>query len=133
MRKQEPDYLSYLLRLWRAGAEKDSPPGDERLTWRASLQSPQTGERVGFLSLEKLFDFLRPYQQEIPDIFIVSAVEIEAKQTSGDFSLENLIEDVEIKVSRAEGEKCQRCWKYFTVEGDSQSPEICGRCTRVTT
>jgi len=44
--------MSYLLRLWqtRSGGE---------LVWRASLQSPDTGERTGFASLESLFTFLQ--------------------------------------------------------------------------
>jgi hypothetical protein len=43
--------MSYLLRLWqvRSGGE---------LLWRASLESPHTGERVGFASLDDLFGFL---------------------------------------------------------------------------
>lgn len=79
---------------------------------------------------QKLYDFLDTYQQELPDIFIVSGVQLEAKQPAGDFSLETLIEDVEITVGKAEGKKCQRCWKYFTVKDDSRNPEICGRCAR---
>jgi hypothetical protein len=66
MHEKRPDYLSYLLRLWRAGAEKSSLPEEERLAWRASLQSPQTGERIGFLDLEKLFDFLRRQTGAVP-------------------------------------------------------------------
>jgi len=50
------DYLSYLLRLWRVGTEKT--------TWRASLESPHTGERIGFASLGELFAFL---QQQTSD------------------------------------------------------------------
>jgi hypothetical protein len=45
-------YLSYLLRLWRV-QEKGID------TWRASLHSPQTGQRVSFRSLEALLAFLR--------------------------------------------------------------------------
>jgi hypothetical protein len=45
-------YLSYLLRLWKAGS------GTEPV-WRASLQSPGTGELRGFPSLEALVSFLR--------------------------------------------------------------------------
>ena len=45
------DYLSYLLRLWRVGKQK--------AVWRASLESPHTGERIGFASLDALFAFLR--------------------------------------------------------------------------
>jgi hypothetical protein len=45
-------YLSYLLRLWQVEAG-----GQE--VWRASLKSVDTGEQVGFASLEELFDHLR--------------------------------------------------------------------------
>ena len=49
--REQPDYLSYLLRLWRVG--------EEEATWRASLESSHTGERKGFASLDDLFGFLR--------------------------------------------------------------------------
>jgi hypothetical protein len=52
MEKEQPDYLSYLLRLWRAGV-------DDRTAWRAGLKSSHTGEEVGFGSLDELFDHLR--------------------------------------------------------------------------
>ncbi len=45
-------YVSYLLRMWQAG-------GDDEGTWRASLESAQTGERETFANLEALFAFLR--------------------------------------------------------------------------
>lgn len=45
------DYHSYLLRLWRTQA-------DGRPAWRASLESPQTGTRQGFVSLQELFVYL---------------------------------------------------------------------------
>lgn len=45
------DYFSYLLRLWR---EEEGTA-----VWRASLQDPRTGERVGFAYLDELFEFLR--------------------------------------------------------------------------
>jgi hypothetical protein len=44
-------YVAYLLRLWQVEAEEDAP-------WRASVESPQTGERLGFASLDELFAFL---------------------------------------------------------------------------
>jgi hypothetical protein len=45
-------YRAYLLRLWplRSGAG---------LVWRASLESPLTGERWAFVGLDALFAFLR--------------------------------------------------------------------------
>jgi hypothetical protein len=48
---QQRRYISYLLRLWQEG-------GGERTLWRASLESPQGGDRLGFASLEDLVAFL---------------------------------------------------------------------------
>lgn len=46
------NYFAYLLRLWRES-------GGESARWRASLQDPHSGERLGFASLEDLLGFLR--------------------------------------------------------------------------
>lgn len=60
------DYLSFLLRIWRMphdenACRSDGEPcrGTDRPGWRASLERPNTGERLGFGSLEDLFSFLR--------------------------------------------------------------------------
>jgi hypothetical protein len=45
-------YVSYVLRLWR---ERDSASA----WWRASLQDPLSGQRVGFAHLDELIAFLR--------------------------------------------------------------------------
>ena len=44
-------YRSYLLRLWM---EPNNPP-----EWRAMLESPVSGERNGFATLEALFEFIQ--------------------------------------------------------------------------
>ncbi len=49
-------YLAYMLRLWQVG-------GEGQATWRASLESPHTGERHGFASLEALVAFLEEQTQ----------------------------------------------------------------------
>jgi hypothetical protein len=46
------DYFAYLLRLWR---EKGGQAG----AWRASLQDPHSGEKLGFAHLDELVAFLR--------------------------------------------------------------------------
>jgi hypothetical protein len=51
MSKEQPDYISYLLRIWRSNGDKTD--------WRASLQNPHTGERIGFASIDELCIFLR--------------------------------------------------------------------------
>jgi len=45
-------YLSYLLRVWTVDQNGS-------LIWRASLESSQTGESLGFPDLDALFAFLR--------------------------------------------------------------------------
>ncbi len=52
MKKTQRRYLSYLLRLWQTSDGK-------KQIWRASLESPGTGERRGFASLKDLFGFLQ--------------------------------------------------------------------------
>ena len=57
-------YRSYLLRLWRAETLDTC--------WRASLEDPRTGERVGFACLEQLFAYL------------MEQVERDAKKVTGE-------------------------------------------------
>ncbi len=52
MSRRAPHYLSYLLRLWQTGSTGHA-------TWRASLEDPHSGERLGFASLEDLVAFLQ--------------------------------------------------------------------------
>jgi hypothetical protein len=47
----EQGYLAYLLRLWQITS-------DGNLVWRASVESPHSGERRGFADLQALFAFL---------------------------------------------------------------------------
>lgn len=59
---------------------------------------------------------LRTYENELRYIFIVSQVEV-------------LEGNPGITVSRAEGEKCERCWNYSTRVGESERyPTVCERC-----
>ncbi|MBN2006197.1 MAG: hypothetical protein JXA21_22770 [Anaerolineae bacterium] len=48
---QPPHYLSFLLRLWQTQDRGHS-------VWRASLESPKTGDRLGFANLQELMIFL---------------------------------------------------------------------------
>jgi len=47
----DPPYYAYMLRLWRSESQ-----GCQQ--WRASLESPHTGERHVFSNLEQLYTFL---------------------------------------------------------------------------
>jgi hypothetical protein len=65
MDTQIPDYQSYLLRLWRVSSSA-AYPGHEEPVWRASLEHPHTGERVGFATLDDLVGYLR-HQMDATD------------------------------------------------------------------
>jgi hypothetical protein len=43
------EYMAYLLRMWRENHDAD---------WRAILENPNSGERVGFARMEDLVIFL---------------------------------------------------------------------------
>ena len=60
MSKDRRGYISYLIRLWQIRNAGE-------LVWRASLESPSTGERVGFASLDELFGFLQRQTEPAPD------------------------------------------------------------------
>jgi hypothetical protein len=59
---EQPDYHSYLIRLYR---QKNDP-----VAWRVSLENVQTGERRGFATLQGLYEFLNRVTrgaQEVPE------------------------------------------------------------------
>jgi isoleucyl-tRNA synthetase len=59
-------------------------------------------------------------------IFIVSAVTLE-RGASGDG-----VSGVKVEVSKAQGQKCSRCWNYSTHVGeDKEYPTVCERCSAV--
>ena len=64
---------------------------------------------------------------QLAGLFIVSQVELCDSLENG-VAGENLPE-LQIRVSKAAGEKCARCWNYATSVGDAtEHPEICHRC-----
>jgi isoleucyl-tRNA synthetase len=105
-----------------------------------SLEDARAAKRIGnaleacaFLSAPgKLFDFLKSYEHELPDLFIVSAVELERLDGGADAALENLVADCTVRIGEAAGDKCERCWKYSPQVGaDGAFATACGRCAAV--
>jgi isoleucyl-tRNA synthetase len=63
------------------------------------------------------FEFLNGYSNDLRYIFIVSQTEL----VKGD--------GLAVAVTRADGEKCERCWNYSTRIGEStEFPTVCERC-----
>ena len=75
--------------------------------------------------------FLEENHEILETVFIVSELEI-ASLSDETFTEAEEIKEIKIKVSRASGEKCERCWKYSTGVGqDTEHPHICPRCSEV--
>jgi isoleucyl-tRNA synthetase len=65
---------------------------------------------------------VRKYERDLGALFIVSAVTVEP----------GTAEELGVRVSRAPGAKCQRCWNYSLHVGTSREyPELCERCEDV--
>ena len=70
---------------------------------------------------------LQQYRTMLPTLFIVSQVELshpplwEGRETS--------VPGLQVKVEKAAGKKCERCWNYSERVGeDSRYPQVCERC-----
>lgn len=76
-------------------------------------------------------DFLKSFGSDLPDLFIVSQVEL--GKASGNYLLESEeLKGLKIAVSKASGAKCDRCWKYDEGVGkDAEHPTACPRCVSV--
>jgi isoleucyl-tRNA synthetase len=70
---------------------------------------------------------LRKYAAYLPGLFIVSQVEIADGQAEG--ATASGLAGLQIRVERAQGKKCERCWNYSTHVGESEDfPTLCERC-----
>ncbi len=70
----------------------------------------------------ELRPLLAKHAAELPGWFIVSQVEFET----------NAAEGLGVRVERARGDKCERCWKFTTdVGSDLEFPTVCAACASV--
>ena len=75
-----------------------------------------------------LYGFLLTHQEELSTLFIVSDVSL-VSVGQGELGEGK---ELEVKVGRAPGRKCERCWNYSQALGsDPHHPTLCPRCSRV--
>ncbi|MFB6352250.1 MAG: class I tRNA ligase family protein, partial [Bradymonadaceae bacterium] len=70
----------------------------------------------------RTFELLSDYEDDLVELVIVSDVDVEDGEVTGDGS-------VDVEVTPAAGEKCPRCWNYW-VAPDSDF-DVCERCREV--
>ncbi|MBW1771302.1 MAG: isoleucine--tRNA ligase [Deltaproteobacteria bacterium] len=78
---------------------------------------------------EKLLDALKPYQEQLRAIFIVSSVQtVPAEEMSEGFESDE-ISGLRVSVAPSKAPKCDRCWVHDHSIGESrENPTICARC-----
>ena len=99
----------------------------------AKLINASLEARVILRAAGPLGELLREYAAVLPELFIVSQVELAppgaaeaAGPASGDGSG---VAGLAVEVARAHGRKCERCWNYSRRVGESAAwPTVCERC-----
>jgi isoleucyl-tRNA synthetase len=100
----------------------------------ADIERLRTDKRIGKSLEAKVVltataadaDFLRQHDQSLPTLFIVSDVEI--RQGEAEDGKPGIL------ISRADGVKCERCWRYVkAVSHDPAWAGICDRCQEALT
>jgi hypothetical protein len=74
MENVKSPYIAYMLRLWQVHQ-------NGQLVWRASLESPKTGVRKGFIDPERLFAFLEAEMRR-PHVLEISPAETVCEDSS---------------------------------------------------
>jgi isoleucyl-tRNA synthetase len=80
--------------------------------------------RVHLRANGDLYPLLAEYSSELPALFIVSQVALDPRETA----------DLSVEIGRADGTKCERCWKFTTdIGSDPEFPTICASCAEAVT
>jgi len=88
------------------------------------------GADVEVFASGKKYEFLKNSENLLQSIFIVSSAKVSEGEFEGGYDGPDY--GVKIKVSAAEGEKCERCWMYSATTGENHDhPTLCSRCASV--
>ena len=72
-------------------------------------------------------EVLKLCEQDLSDIFITSQVYLTDKLPEKTLN-EYTSDGVTVRIAHADGEKCERCWKYRKLENDKNYGKICRDC-----
>jgi isoleucyl-tRNA synthetase len=73
-------------------------------------------------------ELLEDYREELAALFIVSQAELAEGLDEAVAGEE--VPGLKIRIEKARGEKCERCWNYATTVGENSAhPTICHRCS----
>jgi len=76
---------------------------------------------------KELYDYLKSSENVLSDTFITSQAFLDEEPVND--ILNTFEEDgIAVRVTKALGEKCERCWKYRILDANSEHPTICSGC-----
>ena len=117
--------VSHLLKHW---ADLLSP----RESVLKVLETARTDKKIGKALEAKIIlrlqssrkaEAFQKHNHDLPELFGVSYVEMR------ELSLDTGIPLVEVEFAKAQGDKCERCWRYTDDVGDEgMYPSVCARC-----
>jgi isoleucyl-tRNA synthetase len=87
--------------------------------------------KVTLHAVSPRYDMLKRYEADLPMLLIVSQAEVKKTEAVSTEKAEAFDEalGISVEVSKAEGEKCERCWNFRSAVGtDDQHPTLCDRC-----
>ena len=121
-----------LIEKWeRISKIKDAVAKGLELARGEKIIGHSLGASVTIYADGELYDFLKENESELETIFIVSDVKLKGLSDATDAIDSEDIPGMKVKVSAAEGEKCERCWMIKTSVGkDSEHPTLCERCAK---
>ncbi|MBI4764252.1 MAG: isoleucine--tRNA ligase [Deltaproteobacteria bacterium] len=96
---------------------------------RSQLIGNPLDARVILKLSNSLMPAIQPYAEFLPTLFIVSQVEIHSGSEPLEGFASSEFSELIIRIERARGEKCERCWNFRTEVGSfPDHPTLCSRC-----
>jgi isoleucyl-tRNA synthetase len=109
-----------------AAAIGSSLEAQVHLEWLAGEASQELRQALALLETSP-----HPEVDNLADWLLVSALQIGGEPPSQPLA-EATEDGLTVRISRAKGQKCERCWHYETDIGQfSDHPSLCGRCVAV--
>ncbi|MBI3996556.1 MAG: isoleucine--tRNA ligase [Candidatus Omnitrophica bacterium] len=101
---------------------------------RGVIGSPLEASVTLVINDQRLRQMCETYREALTEAFVVSDINVRMNGTPAAQVAPGVPGLAEVKVARAAGAKCSRCWKYLTSVGaNATHPQLCERCARVVT
>jgi isoleucyl-tRNA synthetase len=116
---RNPETASEVERL----LELRDPVNEKLEALRSNKEIGKSVEAALSLSLDpssELHALFKKYEDQLAEIFIVSSVQLLSGSDANEISIE---------VTKADGDRCPRCWRTVTERTETSFGELCDRCT----